>query len=252
MKGFLRSVVFVSCILGIWQMLFMLRIWPEFLFPSPHQVGLSLFHGFFEHDYPLAILASLKRLIIGYLLSLVFGILLGILIAASELADHTIGKLILGLQTLPSICWLPLALLWFGLNDLAIIFVIVAGSVLSMTTATKSAILQVPVIWVRAGRNMGAGGLRLYLHIVVPAALPTMLEGMRQGWAFAWRSLMGGELLFVTAGLGHLMNMGRELNDMSQVIAVMIVITSIGLLTDLILFTVAEKRLARAWGFKKS
>lgn len=232
-------------------MLFLLKIWPEFLFPSPISVAESLVNGFSGQGYFLAIYASMKRLVIGYIISLVLGILFGILIAVSELADDTIGALILGLQTLPSICWLPLALLWFGLSDGAIIFVIVAGSVLSMTTATKMAIRHLPNIWVQAGRNMGAKGFKLYFHVIMPAAMPTLLEGMRQSWSFAWRSLMSGELLFLTVGIGNLMNMGRELNDMSQVIAVMIIITVIGFLTDKILFAYTENRIAKAWGFKK-
>jgi NitT/TauT family transport system permease protein len=247
----LRILAFLLILVCIWQFLFMLHLWPEFLFPSPNQVAKSLYYGFTESDYLHAIAMSLKRLFIGYTISIVAGMLLGILLATSELAEETLGLLVLGLQALPSICWLPLSLLWFGLSDVAIIFVVVAGSLLSITTATQTAIKHIPIIWVHAGRNMGAKGLNLYLFVIIPAALPTILEGLRQGWSFAWRSLMGGELMFMTIGLGHLMNMGRELNDMSQVIATMILVTMIGLASDILLFSAAERQLARAWGFKR-
>ena len=250
MKDIGLKTLFLLLLVAGWQVIVALEIWPDYLLPPPGQVASTLNTGIASGDYLLATGASLKRLAIGYALSVVLGISLGLLVARSRLAEKTIGTLILGLRTLPSVCWMPLALLWFGLDDTSIIFVTVAGSLPSITSATQTSIRQIPPLWVRAGRNMGATGSKLYLHVLLLAALPTVFEGMRQGWSFAWRSLMGGELLFVTAGLGHLLNMGRELNDMSQVLAVMILIVAIGLVTEGLLFSVAEKKLAARWGFK--
>jgi NitT/TauT family transport system permease protein len=250
MKHALAKLVFFAALLGLWQGVAWLEIWPDYLFPSPTQVADTLLHGLVQDHYLSAILASMRRLALGYAVSLLIGLGIGILLAASRLAEETLGSLILGLQNLPSVCWLPLALLWFGLSDRAILFVIVAGSVLSISMAAKAGIRQVPSLWTRAGRNMGASGVKLYLYVVLPAALPTLVSGMRQGWAFAWRSLMAAELLFVTLGLGQLMNMGRELNDMSQVVSVMLIIIAIGTLTDRLLFSWIDRKLALSWGFK--
>ena len=158
----------------------------------------------------------------------------------------------MGLQTLPSICWLPLAILWFGLSESAIIFVVVMGSLLSITIATDGGVKNIQPIILRAGRNMGAKGRDMFLQVILPAAFPSILMGLKQGWSFAWRSLMAGEILFVSLGLGHLLNMGRELNDMSQVIAVMLVIVAIGVVMDGLVFGTAEKKVREIWGLDRA
>jgi NitT/TauT family transport system permease protein len=245
-----KRFLFFMGLVAIWQGVVALKIWPEFLLPSPWGVVEAIVFGFTEGDYLLGILASLKRLFIGYGISIAIGVSLGASLARSKNLEDTLGSLVLGLQTLPSICWLPLALLWFGLNDTAITFVIVMGSTLSIATSVASGMKQVPPIYVQASRTLGAQGLPLYLKVILPASLPAIVEGLKQGWSFAWRSLMAGELLFVTAGLGHLLNMGRELNDMTQVLAVMAIIIAIGLITDRLIFSYVEKRIAERWGFR--
>ena len=194
----------------------------------------------------------MKRIAIGYGISIGIGIFLGIVIARFRILEDTLGALISGLQTLPTICWLPLALLWFGLNDRAIIFLVIMGAVLSIAIATDSGVKNVPSLYIRAAKTMGAKGWRLYFEVIIPAALPHIIIGMKQGWSFAWRSLMAGELLIVCLGLGHLMMIGRELNDMSQVIAVMIVIIIIGIVVDRLFFVKVEKRIRERWGLSKS
>ncbi|MBI5307273.1 MAG: ABC transporter permease subunit [Planctomycetes bacterium] len=194
----------------------------------------------------------MKRIAIGYGISIGIGVFLGILIARFRILEDTIGSLISGLQTLPTICWLPLALLWFGLNDRAIIFLVIMGAVLSIAIATDAGVKSVPSLYIRAAKTMGAKGWRLYFEVIIPAALPHIIIGMKQGWSFAWRSLMAGELLIVCLGLGHLMMIGRELNDMSQVIAVMIVIIIIGIVVDRLFFVKVEKRIRERWGLTKS
>lgn len=250
MKFYFIRFFFFALLLIAWHVITLLKFWPEYILPSPMSVANAFLLGITEGDYIAAILSSFKRLSIGYTLSMIIGILLGLILATSKLFDKTFGSLIFGLQALPSICWLPIAFIWFGLNDAAIIFVVVAGSMPSMATATQTSINHIPEVWIRAGKNMGAGGYKLYWHVLIPAAFPTLLEGLRQGWTFSWRSLMGGELLFFTLGLGQLLNMGRELNDMSQVMAVMLLIVIIGLITDVLLFSTIEKRFSKRWGFK--
>ena len=238
--------------IAIWAAAYNLAFWPSFLFPSPLEVFRTLLEGFLDKTFIIGIAASLRRILIGYLISLVLGVLLGLALGRIKLLRDTLGSLVLGLQTLPSICWLPLALLWFGLSEAAIIFVVVMGALLSITIATESGVRNVPPLLISAGRNMGARGFHMLVEVVIPAALPSIITGMKQEWSFAWRSLMAGELLYVSVGLGHLLTLGRELNDMSQVVAVMIVIVAIGLLVDRILFARLERSLRQRWGLEQA
>jgi NitT/TauT family transport system permease protein len=199
----------------------------------------------------LATGVSLRRLLVGYVISLGLGLPLGVLLARSQWAEDTLGALVMGLQALPSICWLPLALLWFGLNDAAILFVIVAGSLLTVTIAVKDGVRNVPPVYLRAARTMGTRPLSLYTEVLLPASLPAVLTGAKLGWSFAWRSLMAGELLFVSMGLGHTLMMGRELADMSQVLAVMSIIVALGLLTDREIFGVLEAQVRDRYGLRE-
>lgn len=247
----LRQLVFYALLVSLWQFLFSLKLWPQYLFPSPLQVGETLLNGFRDKSFLIGVAVSLRRLLVGYGISVIFGVSLGLLIGKVKVLDETVGGFFVGLQTLPSICWLPLAILWFGLSESAITFVVVMGSLLSITIATDTGVKNIQPLYLRAGRNMGAEGGRMFLHVILPAAFPTILSGFKQGWSFAWRSLMAGEILFVSMGLGHLLNMGRELNDMSQVIAVMIVIVAIGVLMDMGVFGILEARVRRVWGLER-
>ncbi|MBI3997318.1 MAG: ABC transporter permease [Candidatus Omnitrophica bacterium] len=242
-----RVAFFASLLLG-WQALYLLRVWPDFLFPSPQSVAAMLVHSLRDGTLVRALGVSLTRLVIGYGMSLAIGLPLGLLTGSIRWLHQTIGALLLGLQTLPSICWLPLALLWFGLNERAIIFVVVMGAVLSISLSAEDGVQHTPRQQIRAAKNMGASGWRLYLQVMLPAALPGIVTGMKLGWSFAWRALMAGELLYGHVGLGHLLMMGRELNDMSQVIAVMAVIVALGLLVDRMAFAPLERRVRERWG----
>jgi len=177
---------------------------------------------------------------------------LGILLGQLKWLDDTLGSLVLGLQTLPSVCWLPLAILWFGLNDKAIIFVVIMGALLSISISTRFGVNNVSPIYLKTAKTMGAKGLNIYTYVVLPAILPNVINGMKLGWSFAWRSLMAAELIYLGAGLGNLLQTGRELNDMSLVIAVMLVIVAIGLLVDKIVFVYFEKRIEEKWGMKNA
>jgi NitT/TauT family transport system permease protein len=236
----------------VWHLLAISGIWNAALFPSPIKVGQTLLTLASGGELALAAATSMRRLLVGYLISLSIGIPLGILLARRLWAQQTIGSLVTGFQALPSICWLPLALLWFGLNDQAILFVIVMGSLVSIAVAVQDGVRNTSPSYVRAARTMGAKGFRLAAQVLLPASLPAILTGAKLGWAYAWRALMAGELLFVSLGLGHTLMMGRELADMSQVLGIMLVIIAIGLLTDGMIFGSIERRVRDRWGLLRT
>jgi NitT/TauT family transport system permease protein len=230
------KIAFYVILVALWEFLFRLRLWPEFLFPSPLGVFRVLANGFSDRSYFLAIGISMKRIFLGYGFSLGLGILMGLVIGSVKILDEIVAPLLLGLRTLPSICWLPLGLLWFGLNERAILYVVVMGATFSIALATVDGVKNIPPIFMKAAATMGASGIKKYVNVILPAALPSIVTGMKLGWSFAWRSLMAGEMLFVSLGLGHLLMMGRELNDIRQVIAVMLLIVFIGMIVDRLLW----------------
>ncbi|HXU73690.1 MAG TPA: ABC transporter permease, partial [Polyangia bacterium] len=231
-----------------WEAASRLGLWRSWVFPSPAAIGRSFWAGVVDGTIPRGVFTSMRRLVVGYLVSLCGGVGLGLLLARSRPLRESIGTVVTGLQALPSICWLPLALLWFGLSETAILFVVVAGSLLAITVATEAGVSNVPPLYVRAARTMGARGATLYLRVILPAALPAILSGMRLGWTFAWRSLMAGELLFVSGGLGQLLATGRELGDMARVMAVMVAIVTLGLVTEVLFFKQLDARVREVWG----
>lgn len=241
-------MLFLLVLLATWEAASRLGLWKSWLFPSPLDVARSFADGMRDRSIPLGVFVSMRRLLVGYSISLVGGVTLGLALARSQLLRESIGTIVTGLQALPSICWLPLALLWFGLSETAILFVVVVGSLLSITVATEAGVRNVPPLYLRAARTMGARGTTLYLRVILPAALPSILSGMRLGWTFAWRSLMAGELLFVSGGLGQLLATGRELGDMSRVLAVMVAIVTLGLATEVLFFQRLDARVREVWG----
>jgi len=248
MKRAARFVIFYAALFGLWTLLAELKIWPPYLFPTPWGVAQALWAGFADHSFLIAINVSMRRVVIGYLISVVLGMVLGLGVASNKFLEETMGGLLVSLQSLPSICWWPLALLWFGLNQNAILFVVVMGSLLSVTLAMEDGRKQMPKIYGMAGRNLGARGFNLFWHVLVPASLPFIVSGLKQGWAFAWRSLITAEMLYLSLGLGQVLMMGRDLNDMSQVLAVMILIIALGYVVDGLVFKTIERRLQHKWG----
>ncbi len=244
-----RKVSFYLLLLAAWWGLAASKIWPPYLFPSPLDVAQTLWAGIADRSLLIATWISMKRIFLGYGVSLMGGIAVGVLIGRFKFLDDTVGSLISGLQSLPSICWLPLAVLWFGISELSIQFVVIMGAFLAIAMATDGGIKNIPPLYVRAAYTMGAGRWDTMLRVVLPASLPSMVTGMKLGWSFAWRALMAGELLFVSMGLGHMLQMGRELNDMSQVVAVMLVIVLLGLTVDKLIFSRLETVVQERWGF---
>lgn len=248
----IQTIVFYLLLLAIWQLIFKLAIWPDFLFPSPMSVIDTFRQGFADGTFLIGISASMLRVAKGYLIALSLGLPLGVLIAQFTVVKNTVGTLISGLQPLPSICWLPLAVLWIGLNENAIIFIILIGATFSIATATEAGVRNVQPIFLRAARTMGTKGWRIYTDILFPAALPSIITGMKLAWAFAWRALMAGELLSSGVGLGQILVTGRDLIDMSMVIAVMIIIAVLGLLIDRLLFSMVETKVRKRWGLDRA
>lgn len=245
---FKRTLPFYFLLLLAWQTVIWLHIWPPYLVPSPMDAIQSLWAGVWDRTFFIGTAASLKRIFIGYFISLLIGVPLGLVVGRFKFLDDTLGSFMGTLQVLPSICWLPLAILWFGLNEWAIQFVVIMGAFLPIAIATDGAIKNIPPLYLRAAQTMGVKGINLYWRVILPAAFPSMITGMKLGWSFAWRSLMAGELLFVSAGLGNLLQMGRELNDMTQVVAVMILILAVGLAVDNRLFGPLQREVQKRWG----
>ena len=248
MKRAARLVIFYTCLVGLWALLAQLKIWPPYLFPTPWGVAQELYYGFSDHSYWIAIAVSMRRVLIGYAISVVLGMILGLGVASNKFLEETMGGLLVSLQSLPSICWWPLALLWFGLNQNAILFVVIMGSLLSVTLAMEDGRKQMPKIYGMAGRNLGARGFQLFWHVLLPASLPFIVSGLKQGWAFAWRSLITAEMLYVSLGLGQVLMMGRETSNMNAVIAVMILIIGLGYIVDGLIFKSMERHLQHKWG----
>lgn len=251
MRRALVAGLFFLLLLGAWEALSRSGLWSAVILPPPGAVARYLWGGLRDGSLAEAALVTGRRLAAGYLLGAAVGLPLGFLTAKSRTASDTVGVLALGLQTLPSVCWAPLAILWFGQTETAVLFVVVMGTVWSIALATDGGVRGVPPIFGRAARTMGSRGLHTMLRVTLPASLPVVVSGMKQGWAFAWRSLMAAEI-FVTIltgfGLGHLLHYGRELHAMDQVLGVMIVVVAVGLLVDRAVFGPAERWLRRRWG----
>jgi sulfonate transport system permease protein len=251
MRRSLLALLFFVGLVAIWTAMVRAKIWSPVLLPSPGNVLDYLVSAARDGSLVSAAAVTLRRLLIGYFIGLVIGLPLGLLTASLTFVEDTIGVLALGLQTLPSVCWVPLALLWFGQTEGAMLFVVIMGTVWSVVIATDTGVRTIPPIYARAARTMGSRPFHRWVHVILPASLPYLISGMKQGWAFAWRSLMAAEI-YVTIltgfGLGHLLHYGRELNAMDQVIGIMLVIVVIGLLADKILFSPWERFLHRRWG----
>lgn len=218
------------------------------MFPSPFTVMDTLVKGFTRGNYGLALLYSFKRLLIGYLIALVLGITLGIIISSNKNIDQSLGGLILSLQSVPSVVWLPLALLWFKMGETSIIFVVVIGGLWNMILSTISGIKNVDPILVKCGKNLGYRGMKLFIKVILPASIPHIIMGMRMAWAFSWRALMAAELIATGHGLGQILMWGRDMGNMNTVLAIMIIIAGVGFITDSLIFKKIELSILERWG----
>ena len=245
-----KKITFYVMLLIVWQVIATADIWPNTIFPSPVEVIEDLAYSASDGSLFYGIGTSMLRLIVGLTIAITGGMILGIFMARIKTVNQTIGSLVLGLQSIPSIAWVPLAILWFGLTDAGIIFVTSIGAIFAVTINTYTGVKNVDPNYIDAARNMGAKGSKLITAVLIPAAFPYMISGFKQGWAFAWRGLIGAELLFSFLGLGFLLNAGRQLNDVSQVISIMLVIMAIGILVDGFVFKKIENKVMFRWGLR--
>jgi NitT/TauT family transport system permease protein len=245
------KVAALAIVLFIWQLVVWSHWKPDYALAGPGPTFRSLWHDLANGILPRAIGVTLRRAALGYLLAVVIGSFVGIAVARVPVLRSAIGSLITGLQTMPSIAWFPLAILLFTKGEGAILFVVVIGAAPSIANGLLSGIDHVPPILTRAGRVLGAEGFTAYRHVILPAAFPSFLGGLKQGWAFAWRSLMAGELLVIVAdqrSIGTVLDQSRQFNDSAGIIAAMIVILVIGIVVDSLVFGVIERRVRRRWG----
>lgn len=238
-------------ILG-WQLLYIAEVRPPYVFPAPAEVLASLVEFAGDPVFWGALGTTLTRGILGFGLALLLGTGLGIALSSSRILRSAVGSLLTGLQTMPSIAWFPFAILIFGLTEQAILFVVILGAVPSIANGLISGIDDVPPALVRTAHTLGARGVAMYRFVVIPAALPTYVAGLKQGWAFAWRSLMAGELLVVIAArpsLGVQMTFFRDFADTASLLATMVVILVIGMVVDGVLSKVSTRvRVKRGLG----
>lgn len=254
MRRTIISGFFFFCIFVIWEIMARSDYWSDILLPSPSEIGKFYFESIVDGTLIDSSFVTLKRLFQGYIFGIIIGVPIGLLNSRFRLFEDTIGVIALGLQALPSICWAPLAILWFGQTEHAMFFIVVMGSVWSIALATDAGVQNVPPIYIRAARTMGSKGLHTWFFVIIPAALPFIITGMKQGWAFAWRSLMAAEIyitMLTGFGLGHMLHYARELHAMDAVIGVMLVIICIGLVIDRLIFSPLEKFLHVRWGTQK-
>ena len=251
MKRVAVAISFFATLIVLWWLAVASGRWSAVLLPSPAQIAEYLWSAILDGTIWQATVVTTKRLLTGYVIGVGLGLPLGLLMSSNQWAKDTFGSLALGFQTLPSVCWVPLALIWFGQTEGAMLFVVVMGTIGSVMIATDLGARNIPPIYARAARTMGSEGFHKLTRVILPASLPFLISGMKQGWAFAWRSLMAAEI-YVTIltgfGLGHLLHYGRELNAMDQVIGIMLVIVAIGLIADRILFSPWERFMHERWG----
>jgi NitT/TauT family transport system permease protein len=234
----------------IWQLV----VWSGWRSPSalpgPWPVMERLAGDLSHPDFYAGVGVTLRRAALGYAIAAAAAIVIAILIARIELARRSVGSLLVGLQSMPSIAWFPLAILLLQRSEGAITLVVVMGAAPAIAAGLLSGIDHVHPLLIRVGRAMGADGLSLYRHVILPAALPAFVGGLKQGWAFAWRSLMSAELLVVAVNqtsIGQQLQSARNLSDTQQLLAIMVVIFVIGIAVDS-MFGVLDTAVRRRWG----
>jgi NitT/TauT family transport system permease protein len=242
------TAIAVAIIIGGWQAVYWLKVYPSYLFPSP----LTTFNTFIRLTQsgllPNAIFVTGYRLVAGYALVMVLGLAVGVVMVKFKRFGRTMASFSLGLQSFPSIAWVPFAILIIGLNDYGIIFVMVMSSTFSVMLSTYSGLRNIPPIYMKAARNMGAHKLALLTRVMIPASMPSLITGMRQAWSFSWHALIGAEMLMASVGLGAILYFGSEFVRMDQILASMITIFVIGLIVDRLIFYRLERSVRSKWG----
>lgn len=245
-------VVAVGLLLAAWQTFVWLGIKPTYTVPGPVDVWRALLAELETGSAQVAFLTSMQRGVVGFVVAVLVATPLGIVVARVRVVRTAIGPLITGLQVLPSVAWVPAGIIWFGLSDATVYFVILMGAVPSIVNGLLAGVDHVPPLYRRVGRVLGAGRFAMVRHVILPASLPGYLAGLKQGWAFSWRSLMAAEIIAVGGdigyGLGALLQQGRELADMSVVMLAILLILVVGIAVELIVFAPLERRVLRGRG----
>jgi NitT/TauT family transport system permease protein len=249
-RGAWPKLLAVALVIAVWQLVVLAGWKPEYVLPGPATVFTDLKDLLVSGDFWGGVRLTMTRAVTGFALAVLIGTFLGAAVSRFAPLRAAIGSLITGLQTMPSIMWFPLAILLFQISESAIMFVVVIGAAPSVANGLISGIDYVPRTWLRVGQVMGMKGLAKYRHLILPASLPSFISGLKQGWAFSWRSLMAGELLVIVPGalsIGVRMQQARDLTEASLVISYIIVVLIIGILIDL-LFKAADNALRKRWG----
>ena len=239
---------FYLLLIAVWQVLFSARLIPDYLFPSPVQVGQRLWELASEDYLWPSVKATFERMGVGFSIAASIGLLVGLCMGTSQIVNGCLRSLFLGLQTLPTAAWVPVSLLIYGLSDHGIYFVIIMSSAPAVAIATSDGILHIPPIYLRVARTLGTPGYAMPLRVMLPASLPNIITGLKLGWTLAWHGGVSAELIKSTIGLGFLLQMGRELNDAAQVIGIMVLTIVFGVLLDRFFFGLIQKRIRVRWG----
>ncbi|WP_371606025.1 MULTISPECIES: ABC transporter permease [unclassified Streptomyces] len=248
----LPPVVAVVLVVLVWQLLVWAKVTDDYKLPPPGAVWDSLTDMWVQGTLLEVIWTSVSRGLFGFVMAVAIGTPLGLLVARVKIVRAAIGPILSGLQSLPSVAWVAPAIIWLGLDDKTMYAVILLGAVPSVANGLVSGVDQVPPLFLRAGRTIGATGLRGTIHIVLPAALPGYLAGLKQGWAFSWRSLMAAEIIASSPdlglGLGQLLENGRNNFDMPGIFLAILLILFVGIAIDLLIFSPLERRVLRSRG----
>lgn len=254
-SGTWPKLLAIALALGLWQLVVWSHWKPEYVLPPPGKVLPELWGLVEDGTVWTALRITMQRAVTGYALALVIGIAVGAAVAKSKVLRSGVGSMITGLQTMPSVAWFPFAILLFKISESAILFVVVLGAAPSIANGLIAGVDSVPPLLTRAGKVLGAKRFSAWRHVTLPAALPTFLGGLKQGWAFSWRSLMAGELIVIIPGqasLGALLQTNRDFNDMTGLMAIMIVILIVGIGVDALFFGTAERSIRRRYGLAGS
>jgi NitT/TauT family transport system permease protein len=238
-------------LLFTWQAVVWLGLKPSYALPGPVPVFERFFSDINDGVLLKATANTMQRAAIGYGIAVVIGSVIGVAVARSKVLRTAIGSLITGLQTMPTIAWFPLTIVLFGLTETAILFVVVLGAAPAIANGVISGVDHIPPLLLRAGRVLGARGVSAYRHVIIPASMPGYVAGLKQGWAFAWRSLMAGELLVIIAkkpSLGVRLEFGRVNSDIPALMAAMVAILLIGIIVDSLFFGRLERTIRHRWG----
>ena len=242
--AFLKPGLAVFLLLGLWQLVAILSA----SWPTPAAVGRVLLRDIQDPTFLAALVGSGRRMVIGYSLVMVLGIGGGMLLGRVPLVDQILGSFAVAIHAIPGAAWVPLSIIWFGMTERAVIFTILLGATGIVIVETDTGIREVPLLIARASRTMGARGLKYFWFVVVPSAIPQIVNGLRLAWAFGWRALMAGELLTSVSGLGQLLNQVAKAQQLDQLLAIMLLIAGIGIAVDALVFKRLEHEVRVRWG----